>query len=338
MGLACKADRFTRTDGTTLGTGSQPLPASMNQFTRLEQFVNLQKAPAIKFKDLEALVSSTIKFNILPIKVRADFIPITESSVLTAITVQFDRKDLQFKDKDGVSTANIELEGVITSIARRPVPGGSFSQELSIPLPTEMLQKGAQGAEIYQKTLFLPPGKYKLDVLARDTVGGNAIRQPVALEVPRLDDDRLSSSSLILADVLEKIPTKKIGSLEPFIIGGSKVRPQMNATFTRDQKMGIYIQLYNFQPDETTKKPNGSIQYEVVKNESNETVIDFSEDVAKLIDPQHPGSASQLAVEKLLPLTGLEPGQYTLKLTVTDNKRNQKLLPSATFTVTSAVN
>ena len=102
--------------------------------------------------------------------------------------------------------------------------------------------------------------------------------------------------------------------------------------------MGIYIQLYNFEPDETTKKPNGTIQYEVVKNDSHETVIDFSEDVASLINPQHPGSAAQLAVEHLLPLKGLEPGEYTLKMKVVDNMRNQTLTPSATFTVTSAVN
>jgi GWxTD domain-containing protein len=335
MGLACKANRFTRTDGTTLGTGSMPLPASMNQFTRLEQFVNLQKAPAVKFKDLEALVSSTIKYNILPIKLRTDYIPITESSVLTAITIQFDRKDLQFKDKDGVSTANIELHAGVTTITRRPVPGGTFDQELTIPLPTEMLQKGAQGAEIYQKTLFLPPGKYKLEVLARDTVGKNAIKQDAALEVPRLDEDRLSSSSLILADILETVPTRNIGN-GPFVIGGSKVRPQMNATFAKDgPPMGIYLQLYNFEPDEITKKPVGTIQYEVVKSGSNETVIDFTEDVAKLINPQHPGSAAQLSVEHLLPVRDLEPGQYTLKMTVVDTKRNQTLTPSATFTVSS---
>ena len=83
MGLACKSQRFTRTDGTHLGTGNMPLPASMNEFNRLEQFTNLQKPPAIKFKDLEALVTSTIKYNLLPMKVRADYIPITESSVLT---------------------------------------------------------------------------------------------------------------------------------------------------------------------------------------------------------------------------------------------------------------
>ncbi len=33
MGLADKSQRFTRTDGTTLGTGTQPLPASMNEFS-----------------------------------------------------------------------------------------------------------------------------------------------------------------------------------------------------------------------------------------------------------------------------------------------------------------
>jgi GWxTD domain-containing protein len=41
-GLASKDDRFTRTDGTRLGTGTMPLPASMDQFRRLEQFAQLQ--------------------------------------------------------------------------------------------------------------------------------------------------------------------------------------------------------------------------------------------------------------------------------------------------------
>src|SRR5215831_16080301 len=82
MGLACKADRFNRTDGTHLGTGNMPLPASMNQFTRLEQFTNLQKTPQTKFKDLEALVTSTVKFNLLPMQVHADFIPVTNASTV----------------------------------------------------------------------------------------------------------------------------------------------------------------------------------------------------------------------------------------------------------------
>src|SRR5271170_5535811 len=152
MGLADQSQRFTRTDGTTLGTGNMPLPASMNQFTRLEQFAKLQGQPAVKYKDLEAAVNSTIKYNLLPMKVRADFVPITGSSVLTMITVQFDRKDLQFKQKDGVSKATINLYGRITTMSRRPA--NYFEDLLEVPVPTEMLQQAVEGRrDIYQKTL-----------------------------------------------------------------------------------------------------------------------------------------------------------------------------------------
>jgi hypothetical protein len=48
MGLSSKADRFNRTDGTRLGTGTQPLPNRMNQYERLQQIALLQKPPQIK--------------------------------------------------------------------------------------------------------------------------------------------------------------------------------------------------------------------------------------------------------------------------------------------------
>src|SRR6266545_3670190 len=102
MGMSSKTDRFNRTDGTHLGEAFGGTPMKMNQFERLEQFAKLQKPPAVKFKDLEAQVNSKITFNILPMKVRADFFPVTENSVITNVTLQFDNKDLQFQNKDGV--------------------------------------------------------------------------------------------------------------------------------------------------------------------------------------------------------------------------------------------
>src|SRR5438128_2032319 len=108
MGMASKTDRFNRTDGTRLGQAFGGTPAKMNEFERLEQFAKLQKPPAVKFKDLEAQVNSVIKFNILPMQARADFFPLTESSVLTNITVQLENKDLQFQAKDGVQKAAVD--------------------------------------------------------------------------------------------------------------------------------------------------------------------------------------------------------------------------------------
>jgi GWxTD domain-containing protein len=326
MGLADKTQRFTRTDGTHLGTGAQPLPESMNEFTRIEQMAKLQAPPAIKYKDLEAAVNSTIKYNLLPMKVHADFIPVTGSSVLTNITVQFDRKDLQFKQKDGLSSASVNILGRITSMTRRPV--NTFEDLVQVQVPNEMLQQAVNGSSIYQKTVPLQPGRYRLNVVAKDVVGGNMTNYEVALDVPRLEDDQLAASSLILADLIEKVPTKSIGTGQ-FVIGTSKVRPRIGESFKRDEKLGIYLQLYNFAPDEKTRKPDGTIQYEIYKKGSGERVFEFSEEVGTL-----QGGASQVVVEHLLPLKDLAPGDYTLKVKVVDKRRNQTLTPSAAFTVT----
>src|SRR5437867_6054381 len=137
MGMASKTDRFNRTDGTRLGQAFGGTPAKMNEFERLEQFAKLQKPPVIKFKDLEAQVNSVIKFNILPIQVHADFFPITESSVLTNITLQLENKDLQFQAKEGVQKAVVNVYGRITTMARRVI--NVFEEPVTVDTPAELL-------------------------------------------------------------------------------------------------------------------------------------------------------------------------------------------------------
>jgi GWxTD domain-containing protein len=327
MGLSSKADRFTRTDGTRLGNGQYGTSMRMNQFERLEQYAKLQKPPAVKFKDLEAIVSSKITYNILPVSVQADFVRVTNSSVLTNITVLLQNKDLQFQSKEGMQKAVVNMYGRVTSMTRRVV--NVFEETVTVDALPEQLETVSKRSSIYQHSVPLPPGTYRLNVVVKDVVGGNMNNYEVALKVPYYDDETLASSSLILADVIEKVPTRSIGTGQ-FVIASTKVRPRLTDSFTRTEKLGIYVQLYNFGPDEKTQKPNGVVEYEVVKNGSNEKIFEFSEEITSI-----PGaSANQVTIEKLLPLQNLQPGQYTLRLKVTDKNRNQTLTPSATFTVT----
>jgi GWxTD domain-containing protein len=327
MGLSSKADRFTRTDGTRLGNGQYGTSMRMNQFERLEQYAKLQKPPAVKFKDLEAIVSSKITYNILPVSVQADFVRVTNSSVLTNITVLLQNKDLQFQSKEGMQKAVVNMYGRVTSMTRRVV--NVFEETVTVDALPEQLESVSKRSSIYQHSVPLPPGTYRLNVVVKDVIGGNMNNYEVALKVPYYDDETLASSSLILADVIEKVPTRSIGTGQ-FVIASTKVRPRLTDSFTRTEKLGIYVQLYNFGPDEKTQKPNGVVEYEVVKNGSNEKIFEFSEEITSI-----PGaSANQVTIEKLLPLQNLQPGQYTLRLKVTDKNRNQTLTPSATFTVT----
>src|ERR1700722_12298781 len=323
MGLACKADRFTRSDGTHLGTGSMPLPDSMSEFNRIEQFAKINRPPAIKYADLEAAVNSSIKYNLLPMKVNADYIPVTGSSVLTRITIQFERKDLQFKQKEGISTASVNVYGRITSMSRRPVD--HFEEDLEVPVPTEMLQDAMVGSDIWGTARPLKPGRYRLTIVAADRVGGNKTTFEMPLEVPQLMDDTLSASSLILADTIENVDTRSIGT-GLFVIGGAKVRPRMDSTFKRTEKLGIYVQFYNFEVDELTRKPNGVVELEVSKKGSAEKIVSQAEDISK-----QPGGASQVIIQKRLPLAGFDPGEYTVTVKVTDKKKNQTVTKSAPF-------
>ncbi|HEX5323501.1 MAG TPA: GWxTD domain-containing protein [Capsulimonadaceae bacterium] len=326
MGLADQSQRFTRTDGTTLGTGNQPLPASMDQFERLNQFAKLQQAPQVKFKDLQAVVSSSIRYNNLPFKARVDYIRLTDATVLTSITIDFQRRDLQFQQKDNVSKATVNIFGRITSITGKVV--NTFEDPVTIEVPSDMLQKALDGSSIYQKEIPLAPGMYRLNLVCKDITGGNMTTYPMALNVPHFDEEKLASSSLILADLIEKVPTTSIGNGQ-FVIGDTKVRPRLNDTFGHDEKLGIYTQFYNFAPDAKTNKPNGSIEYDITKSGAKDPILHYTEQVATV-----PGaSLSRVTVEKLLPLKTLEAGQYTLKMKVTDNTNNQVLTPTATFTV-----
>jgi hypothetical protein len=248
--------------------------------------------------------------------------------VLTSVTVQFENKDLQFTNKDGYQKAIVHILGTVTSLTRRPI--ANFEEEVSVTAVNELLSAQQSQKSIYQKTIPLVPGTYRLHVIVKDVIAGNLNHYEQPLQVPRLDSEKLSSSSLVLADLIENVPWKSIG-MGPFVIGDSKVRPRMDSMFKRQEKMGIYLKLYNFQPDETTHKPTGQVTYEVVRNGSNEKVFpDVTEDVQQI-----PGvSSSQITIEKFLPLQSFSPGQYTLRVKVTDKNRNQVLTQSAQFTVT----
>ena len=328
MGMADKTQRFSRTDGTHLGTGNQPLPESMNEFTRLEQYANLMKAPAIKFKDLDAVVTSNIRYNTLPMQVRTDFIRVTDATVYANITIQFKNGDLNYATKDKISKATVNLYGRITTLTRRSV--NWFEETVSSQIPAEMLQQAMSGSQIYSKRIPLAPGTYRLNVVAKDTVGNTMNTYETALVVPHYEEDQLAASSVILADELDRVPTNSIGAGQ-FVIRSSKVRPRMGDVFKQSETMGIYTEFYNLGMDQKTKKPQGTIEYEVVNNADNKIVLSQTEDLTSFKN----ASGFLLTVEKKLPLKTLPPGRYTLKLKVDDKLKYQSLTPSAQFTVTS---
>jgi GWxTD domain-containing protein len=323
MGLADKADRFNRTDGTNLGEAIGGQPSRMNQFERLEQFAKLQRPPAVKFKDLEEVVSSKISYNLFPFQYRPDFIKITSDTVLVALTVQVSVRDMSFQNKEGIQHGLVNVFGRVSTMTGRVVQ--TFEDVVQVDVPAEELSKYLDQRRVYWQGIPLRPGMYRINLVLKDIHSGNMGTQVFAIRVPRYDDEALSASSLILADAIERVDTKNIGKGQ-FVVGSTKVRPSVGERFNRGQRLGIYMQVYNLGTDEKTHKPSARVEYVLLKD--NKQVFQFAES-----SDQIQGAAQQMTLEKLLPLNSLDPGRYTLQVKVTDNLNKQTITPTASFTV-----
>ena len=323
MGLASKADRFTRSDGMTTPTSLGGTPSSMNEFNRLELYAKVQQAPPVKFKDLESLVTSRVVRDQVHFTWRTDFLKVTNDTVLVPVTVQIPNHQLSFKTKDGVHSATINIFGRVSTLTGRVVQ--TFEDVMSRDFPDSLFQQSVKLQSIYQKAVPLRPGLYRLDLVLKDVESGNVGVVNTRLAVHQFDDAKLDSSSLILADQIEHVPAKQIGAGQ-FVLGSSKVRPRLEGDFTTADKLGIYMQVYNLKADDTTHKSNASFQYTVRKGEQQ--ILQFKETSADMKQ-----SGDQVTIERLLPLATLAPGKYTLEINATDSLTNQTITRTADFTV-----
>jgi GWxTD domain-containing protein len=324
-GMSSKAARFQNTDGTHMA----PSPygarsANLDEFSRLELEAKIWQPPAVKFKDLEEVVSSRIVRDQIKFDYRFDFLRVSGDSVLVPITLQIPNNQLSFQSKDGVHTATLNLFARITTLSGRTVQ--TFEDTVRRDFPDSLLQASLRSASIYQKALPLRPGLYRLDVVLKDTTSNNIGVVNTRLAVPPFDDDKLQASTLILADEISPVASKDIG-LGMFVIGSMKVRPKMDQSFSANQPIGLYFQVYNLKIDDKTHKNNASLDIQVFQgNQSIKHVVQSSEQLHQ--------SGEQMTVQESLPPQTLPPGKYRIEIKTIDAVSNQTISRSADFTVT----
>jgi len=318
-----KAERLNR-DGASIGN---PLgnTSRVNPFDRLQLMADIFKPPAIKYKDLEAVITTRLSFNVLPFNFRTDFVRVTEETVLTPITIALRNKDLAFQEQDGVHTATGNILIKITAINGRVA--GVHEDSVKVDIPDSLFEASLDGVRLYQKIMSLRPGLYKMDVVIKDINSGNVGVVNTRLQVPRYPDQTLQLSSLILADLVDPLPPSQVGS-GSFILGANKVRPSVSSEFqrSRDKELKMWFQVYNLKLDEATKKPSATVEMVFTKN--NQEVKRIVEESSELAN-----AAAQMTVVKSLPLSDFEPGQYAVQVKVTDNLTKDVITSKDNFIV-----
>src|SRR6202166_3580114 len=333
MGMANKSQRFQGGGLERLGLGPQSGTLQTKEFDRLEQFAKLQAAPKVKFADLEEEVNSKVILNPMPFDVRADFVKVTSDTVLVPIAIQMRNRDITFVNKDGIQRGTVNIFSRLTTLTGKVVQ--TFEDTVQVDVPAELLPRTAENASIYTKALPLRPGLYKLYVAVKDVNGDRKGVWSRSIKVPEFSDDKLSTSSLVVADLMEPVPTKDIGTGN-FVIGTTKVRPRVApadgkpALFKRgkDPKLNFWMQVYNLGVDEKTHKPSATFEYDITNLATNKQVIQKTETTDTMGN-----IGEQVTLQKSIVAANLQPGTYKIVIKVNDNISKQTVNPSALFAV-----
>jgi GWxTD domain-containing protein len=330
MGMASKTSRFQGGGLEQLGTGPFNQDLQTKQFDRLEQFAKLNRAPAVKFKDLEEIVTHKINVNLMPFDVRADFVKITSDTVLVPVTIQIKNRDVTFQNKDGVERGTVNIFGRVTTLTGRVAQ--TFEDTVQVDVPEELLPKTAENSSVYWKALPLRPGRYRFDIVVKDVNGDRKGTWSRGVQVPEFSEDHLSNSTLIVADQMEPVAAKNVGTGN-FVIGTTKVRPRVPpsdgkpVSFKRNQKLNFWMQVYNLSVDEKTHKASATIEYDVT-DANNKAIIHTVESTDTMGNV-----GDQITLQKTLSAANLQPGLYKIQIKVNDNLSKQTVDPTATFAV-----
>ncbi|MDE3149841.1 MAG: GWxTD domain-containing protein, partial [Acidobacteriota bacterium] len=175
---------------------------------------------------------------------------------------------------------------------------------------------------------------YRLDIAIKDVNNPDHVGLfGRALDVPEFHDEKLATSSLILADKMNSVDSHSIGS-GSFVIGNTFIRPRVAnspgkpVSFKRNQELSFWMQIYNLGINDATKSNNATVTYEIVDAQNNDVLLQ-----KQLESKDLEAHSDQLTVEKSLPVAGLQPGRYKVLIKVNDEISKQEIAQSAPFVV-----
>jgi GWxTD domain-containing protein len=304
------------------GLSSKDMP-----FERMLQYYNLQRPPVIQHKDLQGIVETHVTYNTLPFRYALNYVRADADRAFVPITIEVENKGLDYvQEQEGaVYKARVGLYGSVTSLAGKIV--AEFDDTIASEYRPEVYQQGLRQKSLYQKTLLIPVGLNKLDLVVKDMNNGNVGTVSTSINVPRQKDGDLAASPLMLARMIE--PVKALPDApQSFVIGDLKVVPNVTGTYKVPDPLNVYFQVYNAGRDEAQSKPKLVTSYTITQDQKM---------VSQLIDQAGTSvsyaSEQRVVMARRLDLGGLQPGHYKLSVVINDLITGQSLSRDAAFEV-----
>jgi len=255
----------------------------------------------------------------IPVHLSADFVSLDQGVTEVVVSGHAHTTTLPFVRKDGRYRTTVEMAAVVRD-ETGAVAATLEPQRLSMDMTEAEHERLSREGLPYQKTAALRPGRYEVRLTARGAGAGALGIASQRVEIPDLAPGRLTLSSLFLLKAGEVSGAKETAP------GASLVLNQALRRFRRDES--LHAQFYAYNPTRDASGASSLVSHvEILRG-----------DVVLRTSPPEPvavGGPQQPPVPHIssVKLSSFEPGEYELRVTVTDRNADEVATRQVGFTI-----
>ena len=226
---------------------------------------------------------------------------------------------LTFAEVNGKQAATVDVAGIILDQKGKQVT--SFNKRIAIGADSNAVDP-VRKLVFYNYDANLAPGNYQVRLGVRDVKSGLMGSAKQSVEIPEIATGRFALSSLMLNEHAEaddeEEASEKIG-----------VRKGVAQRFARDSRLRFLTYVYNAAPVAANdNEPDLNVEVKILR--ANQPILSPA---LREVAIERGTDAKSFPYVAEIPLAGLQPGEYTLHVTVTDLTTKASATQQATIIV-----
>lgn len=301
-------ERFKEVDSTRL---------AMREFDLQQQLRRLED-PRGTLPRLDEVVKVRISYDQLPVRAVVGILhgPENRARIPVALVVPYPELTPRLEEGKAV----YQLDYLIQCLDLSGVAKARVQDSVTISLSEEERRLAESRQLAVEELLEVGPGRYKLQVILRDGVRNRVGVFEQGLLVPARPGAGLFLSSLFLAGALVQTGSS---ADRPFQFGKVRVVPSIDGSFYRDQSLNLYLQAYGAAVGAAGER-RVKVDFFIMR----EGRLGLGVPAAELASAAEP-----VGISASIPLRKCEPGEYVIRVRVTDQVGHQSAEQEARFTV-----
>jgi VWFA-related protein len=210
-------------------------PKNFRQFTREDKEVQLEQAMNLDTPFVE-----------LPMAIEASYFQLPDKKFYVVLAAKIPGSAISFLNKSKVHRTEFDFAWRATDDAGQTV--AALRDTLPVKLSGEAYEQVMSGNILYEGGIVLPPGKYRLKVVARENESGKMGTFERPLVLPDFSGAGLALSSVVVSHQLEENADRRRMHFgegrSPLREGSRAILPSVTRVFRTNQNLYVYLESY----------------------------------------------------------------------------------------------